>query len=266
MSTFRRVPLSSVSAPEAPLRHAMERGSLEELARSIATVGLLQPLTVKIVAEGYEVIAGHRRLTACRMLGLAEVEVIVREDDAKTEAAVMLVENIQRNDLTPIEEARALRRGVDELGLSIEELARQASRSEAWVRGRLDLLTWPLRAVEAISTGAATVAALRPLMEIENVTERDRLLECAIDGGATAAVTKQWALAAQGFAQAPTEGLSAKGQALVGLVDVTVQMPCFSCREPRDALSLQILRICKPCLTDLSEAAANAAAANAVAG
>ena len=264
MSTYRVVPLSSVSAPEAPLRVAMERGPLEELARSIATVGLLQPLTVKEGPAGFEVVAGHRRLLACRMLGLAEVAVSIREDDAATAAAVMLVENVQRADLTPIEEARALAKGRDVLGLSIDQLATTASRSEAWVRGRLELLDWPLAAIEAVATGQASVSALRPLMEIENEVERDRLLLCAIEGGATAAVTRMWAQQAQGFPTAGPEGLSSRSQALVGLGDVSVHMPCFSCREPRDALSLQIIRMCRQCLEDIDNAARAATAAKAV--
>ncbi len=251
MSTYKVVPLSSLSAPEAPLRLAMERGPLEELARSIQSVGLLQPLTVKAAAAGYEVVAGHRRLMAMRMIGLAECPVILRDDDAAGEAAVMLVENIQRADLSPIEEARALAKGRDVLGLSVEELATRASRSEAWVRGRLELLTWPLFAIEAIGANQASVAALRPLMEIENEVERDRLLGCAIEGGATANVTRIWAQQARGFASPGPEGLSARDQALVTVGDVVVSMPCYSCRQNIDAMALQIVRICRPCISEL---------------
>lgn len=255
MSIFRVVPLSSVSAPEAPLRLAIERGQLEELATSIKSVGLLQPLTVKEAPGGYEVVAGHRRLLACRMLGLSEVAVMIRADDERGEAAVMLVENIQRADLSPIEEARALAKGRDVLGLTVEELATRASRSEAWVRGRLDLLTWPLMAIEAIGSGQASVSALKPLMEIEDAVERDRLLACAIEGGASANVTRIWAQQARGFASPGPEGLSNRDAMMVGVGDVVVSMPCFSCREKRDAMSLQIVRICRACIGELEAAA-----------
>jgi ParB family transcriptional regulator, chromosome partitioning protein len=266
MSTYRVVPLSSLSAPEAPLRHAMERESLDELARSIATVGLLQPLTVKAAPSGYEVVAGHRRLLACRMVGLAEVPVMIREDDTATEAAVMLVENIQRADLSPIEEARALKKGREVLSLSIEQLAAQASRSEAWVRQRLELLDWPLLAIEALAERRATVAALKPLMEVEDVTERDRLLACAIDSGATAQVTRVWAQQARGFASTAPEGLSGRSSALLGVGDVVVSMPCYSCRVPKDAFSLQVLRVCRECIADMEAAVAASAASQGVGG
>lgn len=260
MSTYRVVPLSSLSAPEAPLRHAMERGPLEELARSIAKIGLIEPIVVKEAPHGYEVKAGHRRLVACRMAGLGEVPVMIRDDDEETQAAVMLAENIQREDLTPIEEARALQKGRDVLGFSIEQLASQASKSEAWVRGRLELLSWPSIALEALADGRAKVSQLKPLVSIENEVERDRLLACAIDSGATAAVTTVWAQQAQGFASAAPEGMSGRSQALMGVGDVVVHMPCYVCREPRDAFSLQVLRVCGSCCTMLEEAARQPAA------
>jgi ParB/RepB/Spo0J family partition protein len=256
MSTFRVVPLSSLSAPEAPLRHAMERESLDDLCRSIATLGLLQPITVKEAPNGYEVVAGHRRLLACRAVGLAEVPVMLRQDDAATQAQVMLAENLERVDLNPVEEARTLQRGRDVLGLSIEELSRRANRSEAWVRGRLELLVWPAFALEALASGVSSVAALKPLMEIDNEVERDRLLVCAIDAGATAAVTRGWAAQALGFASASPETLSGRSAALVGLNDVAVHMPCFACRVPQDAFKLQVLRVCRPCIDAFESVAA----------
>lgn len=266
MSTYRVVPLSSLSAPEAPLRHAMERESLDELARSIAAVGVIQPLTVKQSVNGYEVVAGHRRLLACRAVGLSEVPVIVRADDDVTQVQVMLAENLERQNLNPVEEARTLQRGRDVLGLKIEELAQRSNRSEAWVRGRLDLLTWPMFALEALASGVASVAALRPLMEITNEVERDRLLICAIDAGATAAVTRQWASQALGFASASPDGLSGRDAALVGLNDVTVHMPCFVCRAPHDGFTLQVLRVCRPCIETLESVAAEPPSATGAGG
>lgn len=244
----------------------MDRGSLDELAQSIARSGIIQPLSVKEVPNGYEVVAGHRRLLAARLAGVPTAPVIVRSDDAAAEASVMLVENIQREQLTPVEEARALQRGRDVLGLSIEELARMASRSEAWVRGRLELLTWPMFVLDALADGRASVAALKPLMEIDDQVERDRLLVCAIDAGATAQVTRSWAQQARGFASDSPEGMTGRSAALVGLQDVVVNMPCFCCREPRDAFSLQVLRVCRPCIAAFESVAGEPPPATGAAG
>lgn len=224
----------------------------------MAAVGLIQPIVVKEAASGFEVVAGHRRLLACRLVGLAQVPIIVRSDDAATSAEVMLAENLQRVDLNPVEEARALQRGRDELGLSIEDLAKRAKRSDAWVRGRLDLLLWPSFVLEALVSGSANVTALRPLMEIENQVERNRLLECAISAGATAQVTRTWAAQAQGMASTSPETMGANARTMLPIGDVVVSMPCWSCKQPKPALSLDVVRICRPCVQDVERAAAAA--------
>jgi ParB family chromosome partitioning protein len=244
----------------------MERGALEELARSIATMGLIQPLTVKPTPAGYEVVAGHRRLLALRMSGIAECAVMILDGDSEQQAAVMLVENIQRADLTPVEEARSLSKMQGLLGMSISECAEALSRSEAWVRGRLDLLTWPTIALEALADRRSSCAALRPLMDIENEVERNRLLACAIDAGATAELTRTWARQAQGYATDSPEVMGSRSRAMLAIGDVVVSMPCFSCRQARDAFSLQVVRICQPCLDELESAVPPAAPAQDVAG
>jgi ParB family transcriptional regulator, chromosome partitioning protein len=259
MSTYRVVPVSSISAPQAPLRHAIERGSLDELAASIAQVGVIEPLVVKAAPNGYEVVAGHRRLLAARQCGVATVPVIIRDDDADTARAVMLAENLHRQDLTPVEEARAIVQARDGLGKSIGQIAEMCNRSEAWVRGRIDLLTWPPFALEALVSGNATVSSLRPLMDIENEAERNRLLEVAITSGATSAVTRTWAQQAAGMASMSPETMGARSQLLAPLNSVTVSMPCWSCRVPHDAIGLAVVRICRECVEEVEQQALRAA-------
>lgn len=266
MPIFQTVPLSSISAPEAPLRHAIERGPVEELAHSIATLGLLQPITVKRTVGGFEVVAGHRRFLACRLAGLAMAPVsILDEGETRTEA-VMLVENIQRQDLTPVEEARAVRAMKVEMGRTVAQIAEACSRSEAWVRGRLELLDWPAFALEAVTEERVSVAALRPLMAIENAGERDRLIQCAIDGGASENVTRSWAAQAQGMAAQNPDTMGSKAAAILPLGDVLVNMPCFSCREPRSAFDLQVVRICRECLVELDQAGNGAGSGSPASG
>jgi ParB family chromosome partitioning protein len=251
MPESKVVPVSSISAPEAPLRRALERGDLEELTQSIRQVGLLQPLVVVAREHGYMVLAGHRRLLACRMAPLELVPISIIEGDDEHRAAVMLAENIIRVDLTPMEEAGAVRTMREVLGLSVAECATRASKSEAWVRGRLDLLTWPLAAVEAIAAGAASVAALRPLVDIADVADRDRLIRCAVDGGATEAVTRSWAASTRGEIADGVDGCSAQARAAHQLADVVVTMPCFVCEERSPAMDLAILRVCHGCCDTL---------------
>jgi ParB family chromosome partitioning protein len=251
MPEFLVVPISSLSAPEAPLRMAMDRPGLEELTLSIRQVGLLQPLVVMKREHGYEVKAGHRRLLACRMAPLERVPIYVFTGDAEFEAAVMLAENIQRRDLSPIEEAQSLRTMRETLGLSVADCAQRCAKSDAWVRGRLDLLSWPLAAVEALGRDAISVSALAPLMEITEEAERDRLIRCAVEGGATAAVTRSWVASMRGEIAEGMEGHGARAQASMRIADVVVSMPCYVCEEVQPAIDLRIVRVCDRCVADL---------------
>lgn len=252
MSMYADVPLSVVAAPESPLRSAMERGGIEELAASIRELGLLQPLVVKRCENGFEVVAGHRRLLACRWLGVDRVTVRILDGEDELTRAAMLAENVIRQDLGPVEEARAVQAMVEVMGLTVAQVAQRVSKSEAWVRGRLDLLRWPMRALGAIQAGEASMSALAPLMEVEDEGERDRLIACAVESGATAAVTRAWLAGWRGEQYSSGRELSARSQAAMELADYVVMMPCWCCRESHKAVDLRFVRLCDPCLDVLS--------------
>jgi len=266
MSEYVEVPVCSISAPEAPLRVALEQGGLDELTQSVRVLGLLQPLVVKRAPHGFEVIAGHRRLLACRMAPLERVPCMVVASDAEVEQAITLAENVQRQDLSPVEEGHAIRRMQSVMGFSVREVAEKMGKSEAWVRGRVDLLSWPELALRAVAERRAAVSALRPLIEIGDTVERDRLLTCAIESGATAAVTRQWAAGVMGVAGDGMEGHSATARALLPLAEYVVYMPCFACRQSLPAVDLRVVRICDPCLVELHAAGQSSAQGAPVAG
>jgi ParB family chromosome partitioning protein len=126
-----------------PRRH-FDDAALDELAASIKTQGLLQPLVVRAVARGrYELIAGERRWRAAQRAGLTELPVLVREVPEQTVLALALIENIQREDLSPLEEAQALQRLIEEFGLTHQQTADAVGRSRAAVSNLLRLLELP---------------------------------------------------------------------------------------------------------------------------
>jgi ParB family chromosome partitioning protein len=136
-----------VPNPRQP-RMAMERTALEELAESIRTHGIIQPLIVSRVtsergAVSYQLIAGERRLHAAREAGLIRVPVVIREATEQASLELALIENVQRADLNPLEEAAAYRRLVDEFGLTQEAVAERAGKSRAAVANTLRLLGLP---------------------------------------------------------------------------------------------------------------------------
>jgi len=127
-------------------RTRMDETSLEELAASIRSQGLMQPILVRpVAAERFEIIAGERRWRASRIAGLSEVPIVVRDVPDQSALAMALIENIQREDLNPLEEATGLQRLIDEFRLTHQEAADAVGRSRAAVTNLLRLLNLPCR-------------------------------------------------------------------------------------------------------------------------
>ena len=129
---------------------------LEELSRSIAEYGVLSPLTVRPRPDGYELVAGERRLRAARMAGLSEVPCIVMELDLEEASFIALVENLQRNDLDFLEESRGIAQLIRLFGLSQEECARRLGKSQSAVANKLRLLRLPEDVLNAMRNAGLT--------------------------------------------------------------------------------------------------------------
>lgn len=143
--TPRDLPLADLVPGRYQPRTYMDEGALHELAESIRSQGVMQPLLVRRLEEGehagrYEIIAGERRFRASELAGLEVVPVLVREVDDHTAAAMALIENMQREDLNPLEEARGLHRLVQEFGLTHEQAAQAVGRSRSAASNLLRLL------------------------------------------------------------------------------------------------------------------------------
>jgi ParB family chromosome partitioning protein len=148
------IPLDRISrSPVQPRGHFDDDG-IAELAASIATHGILQPIIVRVTADGrYELIAGERRLRAARLAGLTEIPATVRESDGTGPLELALVENLQRTDLNAMEEAAAYRELIDRFGLTHEDVARQVGKSRVAVSNALRLLDLAPDTRDAIADG-----------------------------------------------------------------------------------------------------------------
>lgn len=160
------VPISSVEPnPEQP-RKDFDPGALEELASSIREQGVLQPLLVEGWASGYRIVAGERRWRAAKLAGLTEVPVLVRSftDEARMEIA--LIENIQRSDLKPLEEARAYRNLMDVFGLTQDDVAKKVGKQRSTVANALRLLRLPDEMQIAVDGGRLTPGHARAVLAV----------------------------------------------------------------------------------------------------
>ena len=178
------VPLSLIDVNPAQPRTTIRAEALEQLARSIQESGVVQPILVRPVANGrFQIIAGERRFRAAQKLGLPTIPAVVRTvaDDRVLEFA--LVENIQREELTPIEEAQALRRLQDELGLTQEALASKVGKDRATVANTIRLLRLPAEVREELQRGTLSAGHARALLAVEDQTVLRDLAALAIKQG-----------------------------------------------------------------------------------
>ena len=145
-----RLPLSALQAGKYQPRQKMDSGPLQELAESIRQQGIMQPLLVRAISAGkYEIIAGERRFRAAKLAGLAEVPVLVSLADDKGAAAMALIENMQREDLNPLEESQGLARLIEEFGFTHEQAAKSVGKSRSAISNllRLAQLAKPVQAM-----------------------------------------------------------------------------------------------------------------------
>ncbi len=153
--------------PEQPRRH-FDQEQLEELADSIREMGLLQPLSVRRVEGQWELVAGERRLRACKLAGLTQVPCLSIAVDDRSSSLLALVENLQRRDLDFWEEALALRRLIDEWQLSQEECARRIGKSQSAVANKLRLLKLPQEVLELLRENNCSERHARALLPLED--------------------------------------------------------------------------------------------------
>ena len=148
-------------------RSYFNQDSLQELADSIKEFGVLQPLIVVKTAVGYELIAGERRLRASKMAGLKTVPVIVRSADEQAQLALALLENIQRENLNPLEEARAYKRLIDEFKITQDDLARRLGKGRSTIANFLRMLNLPESAQQALAEGKINLGQAKILAGID---------------------------------------------------------------------------------------------------
>ncbi len=147
-------------------RREMDEAALEELASSIRTQGIIQPLIVRPIGDQYEIIAGERRWRAAQLAGLTEVPVIIRHIPDDAAIAIALIENIQREDLNPIEEAMALQRLLEEFDMTHQQVAEAIGKSRATVTNLLRLLALPEEIKTQLARGLLEMGHARALLTL----------------------------------------------------------------------------------------------------
>jgi len=179
-------------------RTDFDREHLKELATSIKRHGVLQPVVVRRVGDRYQLVIGERRLRAARIAGKATIPSIVRELEQSQSLKYALLENLQREDLNPIEEARGYSTLMDEFGLTAPEISGILGKNRSTITNTVRLLTLPGQVIELISSGKLTSGHARALLSIEGDKEQLRWAERVIAEGLTVREVEQTATRKEG--------------------------------------------------------------------
>jgi ParB family transcriptional regulator, chromosome partitioning protein len=181
---LRELPVELIKPNPKQPRTRFDQEALAALAASIETSGVVQPLLVRPLPDGsYELIAGERRWRAAQQAGLEKVPAIIRDSERAERLQMALIENVVREDLNPVEEARACMALVDDLGLSKEELARRIGRSRPAVSNLIRLLDLPDEALALLESGELSEGHGKALLAADGNDVRRRLARDAAKGG-----------------------------------------------------------------------------------
>jgi ParB family chromosome partitioning protein len=176
------IPVGSIRANPNQPRLEFDEFRLQELSDSIRLHGLIQPITVRAIGEGrYELISGERRLRATRMAGLDRIPAYVRQADDEQSLEYALIENIQREELNPIETALGFQRLIEELGYTQEHVADRVGKNRTTITNTLRLLQLPDVVQLAVKQGKITAGHARALVTIDNPAIQEKVLQKAID-------------------------------------------------------------------------------------
>ena len=179
-----RIPVDAVEPTPFQPRMSFDQTALEELAASIKTLGLIQPITVRRMMDGhYQIISGERRFRACRLAGMSSVPAYVRDANDQGMLEMALVENIQREDLDPIELAVSYQRLMDECQLTQDQMAERVGKNRSTVANMLRLLKLPAKVQHDLKVGLLSVGHAKAILAVEDPEVQNQLCDLVLRDG-----------------------------------------------------------------------------------
>jgi ParB family chromosome partitioning protein len=245
---IQNVLLALVDPPGQAHRDMIDPDAVRELAESIREKGLLQPVILRPVNGRFEVVAGHRRYLAHRFLGLTEIPAMVREMSDADMTIIRAIENLQRENLNPIEEAKAYRLMMDEGGLSRNDVARKVGKAPVTVDKYTQLLRLPQRVQDALSRKQISMDVAHTLGQLDDDVMLEYYLKMAVENGVTNSVVRVWV---EDYFKSK-EGNLYEGSGSDPLGSVVVEptknyTACNVCQDPVEIAKAIHLIICPGC-------------------
>lgn len=167
--------IKDISPNKNQPRRDFDEDSLKELAKSIEIYGLIQPILVRDIKGKYEIVAGERRWRACKLAGLKEIPSIIKDMGQEESAKIALIENIQREDLNPVEEAQAYKRLMEEFSLTQEELSSEIGKSRSYISNSIRILNLDNEILDHISSGDLSQGHGKAILSIKDKEEQIKI-------------------------------------------------------------------------------------------
>lgn len=246
--TLKDVPLVDIDEPKGILRMDIDPDDLNDLAQSISEVGLMQPILIAIDGKRFEVVFGHRRYLAHKMLGLSVIKSIIRQMTQQEIGIARATENIARADLTPIEEAATYQNLIEKYGFTLEQVAKKMSKTPGTIKRRMDLLRMPPMLQKAVHKKEISMTVAEELWPIADEASLEYYLMFAVENGCTREVARSWA---KDWKDSQRRSQTPDGEG--GRVDLSPNeprpsyVPCDICHEPVDLNLTKFFRTCPTC-------------------
>lgn len=256
MPEIKEIPIEKIQVGEYDQRLEIGDESLDGLVASIRRLGVIYPLVVAVKGDEFVLVEGHRRLAACKRLGVKEVVCLVSEAGRDGAAEVAFAGNFFRKDLSPVELACALNDCLQTQTMTVEELAAGFHRSVEWVNRMVAIADWPADVQRAIHEKVLSVSAGSNLAIVTDETYRLFLVRNAVEQGATARTTASW-LQAWRAMQPAEEAITSEpvpGQTIQ--IPAAPQAPCFICSNVFAVNEMSHVPMCGGCIQKIRQAVA----------
>jgi ParB family chromosome partitioning protein len=251
--TVKDVPLDKIDEPKDILRMDIDPAGIEELAQSISEIDLLQPILIAVDGARFELVFGHRRYLACKKLGLSSIRSIVRVMTREEIGVARATENIDRADLTPIEEANTYFNLINAYGLTLEQVAQKMGKSPGTVKRRMDLLKMPPQLQKAVHSKSISISVAEELWTIADMADLDYYLSFALEGGCTKEVARSWAKDWKDKKRRAENPGVEGGGTFAPTEPRPVYVSCDLCTGPMEIGQESVLRLCPDCMKTIKQ-------------
>jgi len=246
------IQLTDIREPTESVRSSINPDSIRELAESIKAIGLQNPIILRGLKPPYEITSGHRRFLAFKMLGLKKIPAIVRDLDDERNFLARAVENIQREDLSIVEEGKVYKWLRERYNLSLRKIAAMVGRGQVHVKDALDTLKTPEFVQQALHEKKIAWSAIRPLLYIEDEDIRNYYLKFAVENGVTRKVSEEWVKAYERMKEIEQRNRE-KETIIRQKQEKPTYMACAACKEPVDINLMKIIYMCPGCYKYIME-------------